>query len=540
MNAPTQLLVVALDSCDVGIMTDLARRGRAPTFKRLLEDGARAHVRTPPGVYVGAVWPSFWSARSAVRHGLYSAQQIVVGSYDRVTTYPHHANGTPFWSRLSDAGRRVAVVDVPLSYLTPDLNGLQVLEWGVHEHYYGFQTWPPSAADEIRARFRAHPVGSYELDVDVPYSPDDVMYRATPIARTPAEARALASDLVSGVARKNELSLGLLDQGGWDLFLTSFSEPHMVVHQFAHLHDPSHPWFDAALVTEIGDPVTRVYEALDRAVGDHLARSGEGTPVLVLLSHGMSSRYDGTHLLDRLLRRLELASDLRALRRPNTRVLHAAWGICPRWLRPSMGPLMARAVRRRLRRRPAPVDDDPATVDSATRRWYQAPNNFRVGAVQVNLVGREPNGRVHPDDYDDVCRYLARELSQVVNVESGEPIVDAVWRSDELYGPAAREVLPDLLVDWKVRRPIETSYSPTTGIVQLRDEWWRTGDHEPDGLVLALGADVRPGTSMPDLRTEDIAPTIADALDVTLEDVDGRPEPTLSAALRVSRADVRT
>jgi predicted AlkP superfamily phosphohydrolase/phosphomutase len=158
----------------------------------------------------------------------------------------------------------------------------------------------------------------------------------------------------------------------------------------------------------------------------------------------------------------------------------------------------------------------------------------------VNLVGREPNGRVHPDDYDDVCRYLARELSQVVNVESGEPIVDAVWRSDELYGPAAREVLPDLLVDWKVRRPIETGYSPTTGIVQLRDEWWRTGDHEPDGLVLALGADVRPGTSMPDLRTEDIAPTIADALDVTLEDVDGRPEPTLSAALRVSRADVRT
>jgi hypothetical protein len=112
-------------------------------------------------------------------------------------------------------------------------------------------------------------------------------------------------------------------------------------------------------------------------------------------------------------------------------------------------------------------------------------------------------------------------------------------RSDEVYGPAARQKLPDLLIDWNVRRPIETVYSPTTGIVHLRDEWWRTGDHRPGGLLMALGAGVPPSAPLPDLDTEDIAPTIARALGVTLEGVDGRPAPALSAALDSSMAEVR-
>jgi predicted AlkP superfamily phosphohydrolase/phosphomutase len=533
VNAPARLLVVALDSCDVGTMTELARRGRAPTFQRLLEDGARATIRTPPGVFEGAVWPSFWSALSPLRHRLYSARQLVPGSYDKASTYPHHADGTPFWSRLSDAGCRVAVVDVPVTYLTPGLNGLQVLEWGVHEHYYGFQTWPPSVTDEIRRRFGTHPVGSYELDIGVPYSPDDVVHRANPIPRAPSEARALASDLVAGVQRKSELSLGLLAEGAWDLFLASFSEAHMVGHQLWHLHDPSHPWFDVGVTAETGDPVARVYEALDRAVGDHLARAGDDGAVIVLLSHGMGPHYGGTHLLDHVLRRLELANELRALRRPSTRVLHAARGMFPRPLRSSLDSLMARTVRRRLRRQPAPVDPDPTTVPRRSRRWYRAPNNFRIGAVQVNLAGREPSGLVCAEDYDDVCRYLTRELLQVVNVDTGERAVQRVWRCDDLYGREGREALPDLFVEWNASRPIETVYSPTTGIVQVCDEWWRTGEHRDGGMLMATGPCVEPGI-FPELRTEDIGPTIADGLGVTLEDVDGRVAGGLAGMLRTS------
>ena len=52
----------------------------------------------------------------------------------------------PFWSHLSRAGRRVAILDVPLTRIDPSINGLQVVEWGGHDSVYGFQTWPPGVA----------------------------------------------------------------------------------------------------------------------------------------------------------------------------------------------------------------------------------------------------------------------------------------------------------------------------------------------------------------------------------------------------------
>jgi predicted AlkP superfamily phosphohydrolase/phosphomutase len=521
--------MVALDACDIGTMTELAHRGGAPTFKRLQEAGARARVRTPPGVFEGAVWPSFSTARSPVRHGLYAPLQLVSGTYDFRQTYPHDAEGDPFWCQLARAGQRVAVIDVPLSYLTPDLNGLQVVEWG-GEHYSGYRTWPPELAGQLVERFGVHPVASFEIDVDVPYSPDDVIHRSAPPNRTPEEACALLDGLLDGIARKTRLSIELLGEGDWDLFLVNFAEAHMVGHQLWHLHDRAHPDFDEDAQVIVGDPVARVYSALDRALGQHLEAVGPDANVLVLASHGMGPHYDGCHLLDRVLVRLERAAELEALRRPSTRLLVAGWSRLPRALRARAMPALARAVRRRRTRIGAPRDEDPDSIDRSTRRWFQAPNNFKIGAVWLNLAGREPAGRVPAAEYDDACAWLAGELLQVVNVDTGEPAVQQVWRCDDLYGPEGRDVLPDLFVEWNVRRPIEAVYSPTIGIVRSSEPGWRTGVHREDGELIAWGPGIGPGM-VGWIGTQDIAPTIAAALGVTLDDVDGRPSSALADLL---------
>jgi hypothetical protein len=52
---------------------------------------------------------------------------------------------------------------------------------------------------------------------------------------------------------------------------------------------------------------------------------------------------------------------------------------------------------------------------------------------------------------------------------------------------------------------------------------WRTGDHSPDGLLLARGPGLPAGTNLTPLAIEDIGPTVAARLGVTLNGVDGRP-----------------
>src|SRR5262249_23607922 len=131
--------------------------------------------------------------------------------------------------------------------------------------------------------------------------------------RTREEEKQLIEGLLAGVARKLRLSEAYLASRDWDLFITIFGESHAVGHQQWHLHDPTHPRFDQATLDFMGgDPVRRIYAELDAALGRLLAQVDEGTTVLVILSHGMGPHHDGTHLLDEVLRRIDLADRIAA------------------------------------------------------------------------------------------------------------------------------------------------------------------------------------------------------------------------------------
>jgi predicted AlkP superfamily phosphohydrolase/phosphomutase len=169
------------------------------------------------------------------------------------------------------------------------------------------------------------------------------------------------------------------------------------------------------------------------------------------------------------------------------------------------------------------------------------PNNDAWGAIRVNVAGREPAGRVQPGaEYDRFCAQLAGDLGDLVDVASGRPFVRRVVRTDDVYPRRPDDDLPDLLVEWQHDRPIHAVTSPLVGIVRGRYSGVRTGDHRPDGFVIARGPERARGTIDRRLEVEHLAPTIAAFLGVTLEGVDGQPAPELLDVWRASRRESRT
>lgn len=59
-------------------------------------------------------------------------------------------------------------------------------------------------------------------------------------------------------------------------------------------------------------------------------------------------------------------------------------------------------------------------------------------------------------------------------------------------------------------------WSPKTGVVYGPDTHWRTGDHRPDGLLLASGPGFTPGTALPDVDVVDLGATLSAMLGVEL------------------------
>src|SRR5687767_5506028 len=80
MSAP--LVYVGLDAVDRDLVEPWARAGRMPTLARLLACGARATTEGPPGVYVGAIWPSLVTGTNPARHGYHCWLQVRPGTYD--------------------------------------------------------------------------------------------------------------------------------------------------------------------------------------------------------------------------------------------------------------------------------------------------------------------------------------------------------------------------------------------------------------------------------------------------------------------------
>ncbi|MDB4911281.1 MAG: type phosphodiesterase/nucleotide pyrophosphatase, partial [Gemmatimonadetes bacterium] len=478
-----------------------------------------ARTRGIEGFFVGSTWASLYTGTNPAQHGLHYQMQLVPGSY----RLEDRAKGAfvqrdPFWRVLSRAGRRVAVLDVPLSRIEPELNGVQVVEWGAHDAFFGHSTIPPELASQIEARVGRHPAGA----------------SCDAAGRGAREYRELVSALAEGVRRKGEWSTELLARGDWDLFMQVFTESHCVGHQCWHLHDAAHPAHDAIIAGMTGDPLRVVYRAIDAAIGT-LVDTARDAHVIVFAAHGMSHRYGAHFLLRDLLFALGAATPpAKQLRERVRDVASRAWHALPAAARTLLSP---------LRRRVMPDTSASAHsgssgigVDVDRSRCFPLANGLAVSGIRLNLVGREPRGVLAPGkEADRFVETLTEDLLAIVDDASGAPLVGRVLRTRDHYCGEHLDALPDLLLEWNESVAIGSTAladgagarvrarSPRIGTIEGANDYGRSGEHRPGGWLVAAGPGVERGRLERAPSLLDLAPTFARILGVELPGAEGTP-----------------
>jgi len=527
MSIPAaRILVLAIDAANPMLLREWAKDGTLPTLHSLMSRGLVGNTRSIEGFYVGSTWPSFYTGVTPARHGFHYLVQLKPGTYD---FYRPATEGIvkydPFWSHLSRAGRRVAVLDVPLTRIDPSLNGIQTVEWGGHDAVYGFHAMPPHVADTIQSRFGAYPANS---------SCDGVR-------RTAAEYQAFVDGLIRGVRTKANLTRHFLTQGGWDFFMQVFTESHCVGHQCWHLHDVRHPAHNPSMAAAVGDPLRAVYSAIDTAIGDVIADAGDAA-ILVLVAHGMSYWYGAQFLLRDILFRLGVA-------RPPTATADRLGGFSmlsesARWLwRRLPASLRSRLapVRQRLASSAGSSETLPTMIaDPRSSYCFPVNNGLAIGGIRLNLVGREPQGILDSGGVAEAfCDQLTTDLLEIVDERTGNPLVRRVTRTASLYDGEHLNHLPDLLVEWNDEIPTGSTIvadgsgamvrvkSPKIGLVEGVNQYGRTGEHQSNGLFVAVGPNIKQSVLDREISILDFAPTFAKALAVDFPRFDGRAIPEL-------------
>jgi predicted AlkP superfamily phosphohydrolase/phosphomutase len=506
----TRLLVLGIDGANPRLLEAGIADGTLPHLAALAAQGTSGPTRGVQGFFIGSTWPSLCTGLTPARHGIHYTAQLRPGSYAfRNVIEEPPTSHDPFWTWSSRAGQRVAVLDVPLSRPDPSLNGVQLVEWGGHDAVFGFRASSTRHERDILARFGPHPLGP-SCDAD---------------QRNAQEYADFIGTLVRGVHVRSQLTRHLLRQGGWDLFMQVFTETHCAGHQCWHLHDAAHPAHDPAYASTYGDPLRRVYAAVDEAIGEVIADAGDAS-VLVIAPHGMAHWFGAQFLLHEILDRLGVSQPAPPRSDIAPSAAQRVWRSLPLAARRPLEPLRRRVEARAQSALPR------LHADPSRSSCFVVPNGFPVGAIRLNLRGREPQGVLARADADVFCADLERALLDIIDERTDGPAITRVVRTAALYEGESLHDLPDLLVEWSDDVATGSTRvgggaaahvrlrSPRIGTIEGSNDYGRTGEHRPDGLFIAAGRGIRRARHH-GAAIVDFAPTIARMLGVVAPQTDG-------------------
>jgi predicted AlkP superfamily phosphohydrolase/phosphomutase len=478
-----RVLVIGWDGADWRLLRPLMAQGHLPNLAALVARASHGELLSTLPPVTAAAWSSFITGRPPSHHGLLSWQLPLDGRLERAWVSASALHGPTLWQLLSAAGRRLGVLNVPLTYPPPALNG---------ELIAGMLT--PS----IASQFTYPPALRAALLTEIPgYIPDVEMQRTERDTRSAAGVRRFLAEVEAALDHRARALDFLWRRGPFDFFMAVFETPDRLQHalyQFvAGRPTESRPDWDAVRRAVVG-----LYTRCDALLGTLLARAGAETTIVLLSDHGFGPLRSVWHLNEWLAAEGYLAwaetSSVFSPQPGRPAALTSAAGV-----RRLLGPLrrwlpQGWVQRSRVTFAPLKQVNWPATVAYAGLPTEEG--------LWLNVRGREPFGVVAPAAAYELLRdELIRAAQAFTDPHTGRPIVRRACRREEIHdGPFAGRA-PDILLE------LEEGYKVTparsrAGLVQDVSSQGR-GIHRRQGIVALAGPSIAPGpltgATLPDL-----------------------------------------
>jgi predicted AlkP superfamily phosphohydrolase/phosphomutase len=495
----TKVLVVGLDGTERSLVDHWTRDGRLRTLAELRNRGRWGLVEPQPGLSDDAVWGSFSTTVGPATHGRFYHRRVAP---DGVSLVPHWRDDiavAPFWDALVDAGRRVAIVDVPKSPMGHD-GAFVVADWMTHV------AEGPIRLSSTAAR---HPVaGRLELPTE---------FDCNAVGPTADDVAAYQAELVRRTEHRTARLQELLAGDHWDLFVAVFGATHCVGHRAWRDHDPTHPEHDPHRRAQVGDVVEHVYAAVDQGLSALVEAAGDDALVIVFSLLGMRANYHGSHLVEDVLAGTVAPTPSRV-----ARLLDRARRSVPSSVR-RKAPSPVAGLRRSIRVRhelAKPYRVLPFDLPATALRIGAA--DAHVDAAGVRHVPR------------DTRQELTDALREIVDPDTGRRLVEDVVFTADAY-PGARTSI-DAYVVWDTSAPVVAARRPDGTTIRRPQPADRSGNHRPGGWFIAHGPGVVRSTDSLACEVVDLGVSVAAQLGVDLAVTEGRVVREIAPRARSTRA----
>lgn len=307
-----RVTVIALDAGSLELVTNATSEGRLPNFGRILDAGAVANLATLHPTSAEAVWAAFATGKLPQKNGVRSAAEYRLPKRPRDTPIqllpafcfasgllrfgvlaeePLTATALrarPMWTILSAAGVSAGVVNFPLTYPAPPVNGFIVSDAYLRSPDAAYQ--PPDPASLYPDDIREEAIAAVQSDVGpgVAAALDGVAERH----KVPARMDRLYEHLHQTLSAAHPVQVSVM----------RFQSADQIGHYFLRYAMPSR-------FGDVSDDDRRRYGGLleahyaivDEAIGRAIAALGPDDLLLVVSGYGMEPLTVSKRLLEQVI-----------------------------------------------------------------------------------------------------------------------------------------------------------------------------------------------------------------------------------------------
>ena len=491
MHKQQKVLVIGLDGATFTVLNPLMKKGYLPNLSSMIENGVHGVLQSTMPPYSAQAWASFMTGKNPGKHGLFDFRAPVMINVVRPFTNSTFIRSKTLWRLLSDAGKRVGIINVPMTYPPEEVNGFMIS---------GIMT------STIRDKC-FYPAELSQKAGDYPPEPDWDAYREVGKKDTGDVILRLVNEVTNLSKKRGEAALSLLQGTDWDCSVIVFTSVDRLQHFAWKYLDPDHQDYRLDEANKYMESLAGYYSCLDKIIGDLIQAAGKDVHVVVLSDHGFGPQYK-KFFINKWMVEQGLLSLIETKRKWRS------------YLRKFDVAGIRRIIPSKLTRRVRTSFTVFNCIDWPHTRAYAGTSSEQ--GIFINLKGREPFGTVSPGkEYQAVVAEVCEKLDKLVDPDTGEKVVSKVFLRDELYRGPHTELAPDIIFELKGMSYLTQE---NVGRRQLfESSGFESGSHRREGILIMKGPHFKKGLKFKDASILDLTPTILYCFGLPVDsDMDGK------------------